>query len=156
MKYTLLTKEQFENLHHEFAVFLASQQIDAKEWEKIKTEKPTIALEEMQLFSDIVWENVLTKVNYIEHISSQHLNLFKCEIDTISRIYIKIELIEIDLTTANGLDWLINNLKDERVQIFRGSKVYLSDRNEEIFKLIEKGSNITNGKLYKVLIQLIA
>lgn len=156
MKYTLLTKEQFENLHHEFAVFLASQQIDAKEWEKIKTEKPTIALEEMQLFSDIVWENVLTKVNYIEHISSQHLNLFKCEIDTISRIYIKIELIEIDLTTANGLDWLINNLKDERVQIFRGSKVYLSDRNEEIFKLIEKGSNITNGKLYKILIQLIA
>ena len=59
MKYTLLTKEQFENLHHEFAVFLASQQIDSKEWIKIKTEKPAVALEEMQLFSEVVWEDVL-------------------------------------------------------------------------------------------------
>ncbi|HEX5743700.1 MAG TPA: DUF6495 family protein [Flavobacteriaceae bacterium] len=156
MKYTLLTKEQFEHLHHEFAVFLASQQIDGKEWEKIKAEKPKVALEEMQLFSEVVWEDVLSKVHYLEHFSNQHLNLFKCEAHKIYRIYIKINYAEIDVTTNQGLDWIINHLKDEKVEIFSGSKVYESERNEEIFKLIEKGSVITNGKLYDIINQLIA
>jgi hypothetical protein len=156
MKYTLLTKEQFENLHHEFAIFLASQQIDVKEWKKIKAEKLDVALEEMQLFSDVVWEDVLTKVQYLEHISTHHLNLFKCDANKIERIYIKIQSDEIDLTTNQGLDWLINHLKDESVEIFCGSKVYESERNEEIFKLIEKGSIITKGKWYNAINQLIA
>lgn len=156
MKYTLLTKEQFENLHQEFAVFLASQQIDSKEWIKIKEEKPAVAFEEMELFSDVVWEDVLSKVNYLEHFSTQHLNLFKCDSDKIERIYIKIQFPEIDLSTTQGLDWLINHLKDERVEIFSGSKTYNSERNPELFKLIEQGSIITKGKLYEAINQLIA
>jgi len=40
MKYRQLTKEQFENLHEEFARFLASQKIDVHEWNQIKEEKP--------------------------------------------------------------------------------------------------------------------
>ncbi len=42
MKYRQLTKEQFEELHHDFTEFLASQQIDVKEWEAIKKEKPAM------------------------------------------------------------------------------------------------------------------
>ena len=42
MKYRQLTKEQFENLHQEFARFLASQSIDVKEWSEIKKEKPSL------------------------------------------------------------------------------------------------------------------
>lgn len=156
MKYRLLTKEQLEALHAEFALFLASQQIDAKEWGQIKIEKPAIALEELQLFSDMVWEDVLTKVTYLEHSSEQHLNLFKCEADKIHRIYIKLNLSEIDLTTLSGLDWLINHLKDEKVAVFSGTKNYHSARNEEIFKLIEQGSIISAGKLFNTISQLIA
>jgi len=36
MKYKRLTKEQFEELHQEFATFLATQSIDKKEWDEIK------------------------------------------------------------------------------------------------------------------------
>ena len=66
MKYKRLTKEQFESLHQEFAIFLASQSIDVKEWDEIKTQKPEVALEEMKVFSDIVWEDVLTKTTYLD------------------------------------------------------------------------------------------
>ncbi|MDP3353915.1 MAG: DUF6495 family protein, partial [Flavobacteriaceae bacterium] len=58
MKYTLLTKEQFKALHQEFALFLASQQIDAKEWKQLNKDKPEVVLEELQVFSDFVWEDV--------------------------------------------------------------------------------------------------
>ena len=39
MKYTRLTKEQFEELHKEFINFLATQSITAKEWDEIKANK---------------------------------------------------------------------------------------------------------------------
>ena len=69
MKYRQLTKEQFESLHEEFARFLATQSIDVKEWNQIKEEKPKVAEDEMNVFSDVVWDDVLTKTNYVEHFS---------------------------------------------------------------------------------------
>jgi len=65
MKYRQLTKEQFESLHEEFAQFLATQSIDAKEWNQIKKSKPQVAEDEMNIFSDVVWDDVLTKTAYI-------------------------------------------------------------------------------------------
>ena len=59
MKYRQLTKEQFESLHKEFAQFLATQSIDVKEWNEIKKGKPNLAIQEMNIFSDIVWALVL-------------------------------------------------------------------------------------------------
>ena len=55
MKYARLTKEQLEELHVEFANFLASQQIDKGEWQQLKIDKPEIAEQEIDIFSDLVW-----------------------------------------------------------------------------------------------------
>ncbi len=65
MKYRQLTKEQFESLHEDFAKFLATQSVDAKEWKQIKKEKAQVAEEEMNIFSDVVWDDVLTKTAYV-------------------------------------------------------------------------------------------
>ena len=73
MKYRQLTKEQFESLHEDFAKFLATQSIDAKEWKQIKKEKAQVAEEEMNIFSDVVWDDVLTKTAYLEHFSKQSI-----------------------------------------------------------------------------------
>ena len=43
MKYTRLTKEQFEEMQQEFINFLASQSITADEWQTIKTNTPDVA-----------------------------------------------------------------------------------------------------------------
>ncbi|MDC0463888.1 DUF6495 family protein, partial [Flavobacteriaceae bacterium] len=72
MKYTRLTKEQFEELNQEFINFLATQSITAKEWKEIKKQKPAVAEEELDIFSDLVWEGVLSKVDYLENIAPQH------------------------------------------------------------------------------------
>jgi len=65
MKYRRLSKEQFEELHLEFINFLATQSITAEEWKKIKAEQPKVAEEEMDIFSDLVWEGVF-KYNCID------------------------------------------------------------------------------------------
>ncbi|MFD0991737.1 DUF6495 family protein [Tenacibaculum geojense] len=147
MKYRQLTKEQFESLHEEFARFLASQSIDVKEWNQIKKEKPHVAEEEMNVFSDVVWDDVLSKVNYLEHFSSNTVNLFKCESDTINRLVIKVPS-NINLMEQNGYEWLLKNPNNDSIEYLTGEKPYTNERNLEIFDLIEKGSSISKGELF--------
>ena len=148
MKYRQLTKEQFESLHQEFAQFLASQKIDAKEWNKMKENSPKLVEEELNIFSDMVWEDVLSKVEYLEHFSKTSVNVFKCGIDSIERIVAKVNK-EIDLLSEEGYKWLLENANDDSVEFLRGSKPYDSDRNKEIFVLIEQGSQIVRGELFE-------
>ena len=148
MKYRQLTKEQFESMHQEFAKFLATQKIDAKEWSKVKTENSGLVEEELNLFSDLVWEDVLTKVSYLEHFSSNSVNLFKCDKEEMSRIVIQVTK-EIDLLSEEGYKWLLQNPQDDAVEFLTGNKPYGSERNIELFELIEKGGNISNGELFE-------
>lgn len=154
MKYRQLTKEQFESLHEEFARFLATQSIDAKEWKQIKEEKPKVAEDEMNIFSDIVWDDVLTKTNYIEHFSERSVNLFKCNKEEIHRIAIKINR-DINLLKQVDFEWLIKNSMNNSVEIFKGSKPYHSERNTEIFELIEKGGTISKDEIFEYFNRLI-
>ena len=154
MKYRQLTKEQFETLHKEFARFLASQNIDKKEWDELKETKPHVAEEEMNVFSDVVWDDVLTRTEYLEHFSPQLVNLFKCNENEIDRIVIEINK-DINVTEQEGYEWLLKNPIHESVELLQGSKKYTSERNTEIFDLIEKGSNISKGELFEYFNRLI-
>ncbi|MDG2194433.1 MAG: DUF6495 family protein [Polaribacter sp.] len=155
MKYRQLTKEQFESLHQEFAHFLASQKIDEKEWKQIKKEKPEVAEEEMNVFSDVVWDDVLLKTQYLEHFSKQSINLFKCDENEIHRIFVKVNT-DINLLEQEGYQWLLSHSNDSAVDYFTGTKKYTSERNPEIFDLIEKGSSISKGELFEYFNRLVS
>lgn len=155
MKYRRLTKEQFEELHKEFINFLATQSITADEWSKLKLEKPELASSEMDVFSDLVWEGVLSKVKYLENISSKHIYLFQVLNNSISLIGVKIHIDLIDLTTEEGFSWLRENLMSENVEIFNSKKKFSEDIKLNVFKLIEQGASITKGELFKYFDKLI-
>lgn len=149
MKYARLTKEQFEELHQEFINFLAAQTITAEEWEEIKRDKPEVAEQELDVFSDLVWEGVLNQVKYLEHISPQQLMLFHISQTHIDLIAIRIEGDQIDITTDLGYRWLQQNLQNDAVQLYTSTKAIKEDRNADIFLLIQQGANITKGELYR-------
>lgn len=154
MKYSRLTKEQFEELHKEFINFLATQTITADEWETIKKDKPEVAEQELDVFSDLVWEGVLSQVKYTEQISAQNIHLFAFNDDHMHVIGIKIDS-PIDVTTTDGFNWLRENLMDESVTFTQGKKDYSEDKNLDKFKLIQSGSTITKGQLYEYMNNLI-
>lgn len=149
MKYTRLTKEQLEELHPEFINFLATQSITAQEWASIKEKQPLVAEEEIDVFSDLVWEGVLTKATYLEHISPNQMHLFLLKEEGMSLIAIKINEESIDITTREGYQWLQDNLGDDKVVFMSASKEYSEDPNLDKFKLIQQGAIITKGDLYK-------
>ncbi|MEX0996834.1 MAG: DUF6495 family protein [Flavobacteriaceae bacterium] len=155
MKYTRLTKEQFEELHQEFARFLASQSITADEWEKIKLQKPEVADEELDVFSDLIWEGTLSKVTYLENWSKNQVYLFFFDESQIALIAVKTTNKNIDFTTQEGIDWLEKNIGEDTVEIYEGTKEYTLEKNLEIFNFIKQGAIITKGGFYSNLKELL-
>jgi len=148
MKYKRLTKEQFEALHQEFANFLASQSIDKKEWDEIKIKTPKVAEQELDVFSDLIWEGVLTNAKYLEHFSKNHIFLFHCQEKFIDSMVIKSLVTEVDFLTKEGLQWLSENLFTDTIEILTGKKNYDKERNEALFDLILQGTILSDGQLY--------
>jgi hypothetical protein len=155
LKYTRLTKEQFEALHQEFANFLATQSIDRNEWEEIKKVKPEVAEQELDVFSDLIWEGVLNQTNYMEHYSKNHIFLFHCEEDRMRSIVLKSLNTDIDFMTVDGLNWMVNHLFSEQIEIHQGQKRYDADRNVAIFEVIQQGAILSDGNLYKQVFAII-
>lgn len=148
MKYRRLSKEQLEELHKEFINFLAAQSITKQEWDSIKSTQPQVAEQEIDVFSDLIWEGVLSQAKYLEHISPQTMNLFELGTKDMSLISIMIGDKEIDITTPDGYAWLKNNLLHDEVKLFTAKKTYSQNPNADKFKLIEQGAVITKGQLY--------
>lgn len=155
MKYTRLTKEQFEELHQEFINFLATQAIDKAEWDKIKAEKPEVAEQELDVFSDLVWEGVLGRAEYLEHFSRNHIFLFQCYDTYVQSIVLKSLIPDVNFMTKEGLQWLIENMFTETIEIKTGKKVFTEERNSSIFQLIQQGAILSDGQLFKQIISII-
>lgn len=149
MKYTRLTKEQLEELHPEFINFLASQSIDKNEWDTIKAQNPETAEQEIDVFSDLIWEGVLGNAKYLEHYSKNYIFLFHCTEVHMMTIIIRSLVPEVNLLQKEGLQWLSDNLFTDNVEVQRGQKVFTDDRNMEIFNLIQQGAIFTDGDLFE-------
>ena len=155
MKYTRLSKEQFEELHQEFINFLATQSITAAEWTDIKANKPEVAEEELDVFSDLVWEGVLKQIVYLEHLSPQQIHLFHLKENDMQLIAVKLKIDTIDLTTKDGFAWFRDNLLSDDVEFLTANKAYSADKALDKFKLIQQGGVITKGNLYKYFEKLV-
>jgi len=149
VKYIRLTKEQLEELHPEFINFLATQSITKEEWDTLKNDKPEVAEEELDVFSDLVWEGVLTKVKYLENISEQQMHLFFLAEKEMKLIAVKVMNLDVDLTTTIGFNWFKKNWQSDFVDYMTASKAYTDVPNSDKFQLIQQGAIITKGELYQ-------
>ncbi|KPM33716.1 Hypothetical protein I595_622 [Croceitalea dokdonensis DOKDO 023] len=155
MKYKRLSKEQFLELHQEFINFLATQSITAQEWKDIKANKPEVAEQELDVFSDLIWEGVLSKVTYLENISERHMHLFELAEKEMKLISVKVLNPEIDLRTKVGFGWFKRNFQSDFVEYLTASKAYGEDKNADKFGLIQQGAVITKGELYRWFDEMI-
>ena len=151
MKYSRLSREQFESLHQEFALFLAAQSIDKTQWNQIKSDNLSLMDELMDLFSDMVWDQSLDKITYLENRSDYHLFLFKCENARIDLILIRLEKDCPSLMDKDYKQWLAKNLSDPRVDIFESSRTFQETLKEEKFKLMNQGAKVSDGETFEDL-----
>ena len=82
------------------------------------------------MFSDLVWEGVLSKVGYLENISAQHMHLFETAEKEIRLISVKVMNPEVDLQTELGFSWFRKNWQSDFVEYLTASKAYSGDPNQ--------------------------
>ena len=151
MKYSRLTKEQFETLHEEFAKFLATQSIDQPQWEEMKREKPSLVEEELDLFSDLIWEKTLKKAVYLENTAVSQAFLFEIGTESMQLRVLRCNNADVDLTNSEGWEWALQHVQENAVELMISEKVFGTDREQEIFDLIQQGCTLSDGQRHRQL-----
>ncbi|TEB41638.1 hypothetical protein D0809_24490, partial [Flavobacterium circumlabens] len=131
------------------------QAIDKAEWDSIKENKPEVAEQELDVFSDLIWEGVLSRAEFLEHFSKNHIFLFQCFETHVQSIVLKSLVPETDFLTQDGLQWLSDNMFTETIEMKVGKKVFTEDRNASIFELIQQGAFLSDGQLFKQINTII-
>jgi hypothetical protein len=58
---------------------------------------------------------------------------------------------QIDLTTEEGFQWILNHIDSDKVNLFKGSNSYQPSKNEFVYAYLKKGAIRTDGKRFKAL-----
>jgi hypothetical protein len=145
MKYRCLTDEELQELEEEFKHFLISNNVYTEEWEKLNADQDPKVQQLVEMFSDIVLDKALKNIQYLEHVTPQDIKSFKCETEQMMLIGISSRNQNIDFTKDALADF-----KDD-LDIFKTSKPYFKQREEEVFDLLNSGCSIIDEERYNKL-----
>ncbi len=151
MKYRYLTDQELQLLEKDFVYFLVANGIDNDEWVRINSESKEKALEIVGLFSDVVIEKAIENIAYLEYRTAKSLKIFHCKEDTITLIGLDIdEESNLDFTIADSAELAISEGTDA-IKTYKTKKPYQKSRTEEIYKMMDAGCYIVDGKFYNTL-----
>ena len=145
MKYRCLTDDELKELENEFKHFLITNHVYTEEWEALNKKKDKRVNELVEMFSDIVLDKALKNVKYLEHATKNDIKAFKCD---------EKEMILIGITTNNSeIDFMKDAPADfaGELNIFKTSKSYFKEREQEVFELMESGCTIIDEERFKKL-----
>ncbi len=149
-KYRLLTSDELENLKEDFVDFLVVNGIDAEEWTKLKSNNPDKAQHIIAQFSDVVFEKILRQKMYLIHRTEHSMSCFHFQ---------EKQAVMIGVKCIKGKLVLDANLSASLLQgdceLITGEKKYTQQRELEIFDMIKKGAELTEGEWYKKLALLL-
>lgn len=155
MKYRKLSLEELETLEKEFVSFLAANQVTAQDWETFKKLDPEKAEGLIELFSDMVFDQTLDKIEYLEYKEAQDLKTFHCQKEKIVMLGMLIEgKTSIDFTKEQSAEEMMAQLQNAggRIKLYRAEKPYARERKAELFRMMESGCKISpDGYLFKML-----
>lgn len=156
MKFRRLDKSELEELETEFIRFLAANTVTGEDWKKLKTEDIEKAEGLIEIFSDVVFEKILKKVEYLEIKSPNDIKTFHCLEDKIKMVGMRINgESEIDFTQNQDPQMMgqLLQLSNAKLQLYKGEKAYGKERELELFEMMEKqGALISkDGSLFKTL-----
>ncbi len=148
-KYRLLSLQELESLQKEFIDFLVVNGIVAADWEKMKAAEPGKAEKIVELFSDVVMEGVLRKIEFIEVRTKKHFFTYQCLSEKIVLMGIE-GTGEADFTDAGFLRNATSGAVPD-LRIFTTEKKYSKPREQELFEMLQNGHAISDGRLFKAL-----
>ncbi len=156
MKFQRLTNEELENLKDDFIRFIASQGIDAEAWTKMKMENNESAEELINIYSDLVYDQALSKCQYLEHVSAKEFKSVHF-LDTealVQGIRVK-DGSELNLNTEQFQKSVQQGLEKNEIEVFTAQKKHEFLREQEMFEWLKKGAYMSDEKWFNEISRLI-
>ncbi|NQY10419.1 MAG: hypothetical protein HRT71_13010 [Flavobacteriales bacterium] len=154
-KYRLLSTKELNEMESEFVEYLILNGIAADDWEKMKKDENEKAEKIVDLFSDVVLEGVMQKIEYLELREKTEIKTFQCLKD-------KLVLVGMSAPKNSDADFTDPNfIKNSMtspiagLEVYTSDKKYTKDREQDIFEMINSGCSVSDGKLYKALCMAI-
>lgn len=158
MTYRRLTNEELSELEPEFVRFLASNQLNANDWENLKETNPVKVEELIMLFSQIVFDKTIKGIEYLEFRSLNDIKTFHCLEEKIQMFGLVVEGNErIDFRTNMDSTAMVKLVKNSnsKVSLYSAEKAYNGKREAELYKMMESGCLISkDGAIFKLLSSL--
>ncbi len=142
MRFRRLEAKELELLEKEFIQFLAVSGIEAQDWESFKTSNPKFCEEKIEEFSDVVIGGVLHKAKYAEHCTKSDWMLFKLDEEIIHLIVIHSDQIDLSSQSIEEEDY-------NKIEVFKKSKAYSKNKEDDLFEMMNQGCVITDGVLFE-------
>jgi len=131
---------------------LAVNGIDADLWKQMKTDDQNKVNQLISSFSDVIYNSVLLKLEYIEFATQNDIKYFyygkeKAEL-------IGLQSNEVSFTNPEEV---IKAIEEKKVSIksYKTSKAYTKKREEELFDMIKNGCQPSDGKMFKLLSSVV-
>jgi hypothetical protein len=153
MKYRYLTTEELQLLEEELVQFLIVNGIDGPEWEKINKTNPDKAREFVGMFSDVVIHRSLEKVKFGEQGTRNRFFIFAFHNEEIELLGCICKNDALDISTFELLIEALKNTPAD-IELFRQTKKYQPNREQEIFTMINNGLLLSEQSRYDLLLKL--
>ena len=147
MKYRRLTNEELEQLKDKFIQFLVSNTVTADDWIKVKEEDINRAESLIEIFSDIVFEDVLKKVEYLEYRTSLDLKIFHCSSEKMILKGVRLkESAQLSFMNKGQAELILDKIRngEQDITTYAAEKEYSMNREDELFKMMEQEQEISN------------
>jgi len=159
MKYRRLNRDELEDLREEFVQFLSANSIPADEWVRIKAEKPEVANELIDLFSDIVWEKILSKIDFLEMRKANAMRVMKFDDKKAEMVEIRMEGDRFDFTDPDTIRRVAEgsvDLNAFKPKVLKGSKTYTESREHELFHYLQNGAKPCKEVFWRAVQSMVA
>lgn len=151
-KYRFLNPSELQQFEKEFIDFLIVNGIDASGWEKLKEEDKDKAERIVELFSDVVFEKIMRKTTYLFNYSGNTVFALKYLED-------KAQLFLVEVFGESPIeaceDALVKAMKENPAMAISRfqEKSYKTERELEMFRLMEAGALVSDGHLFEYLLE---
>lgn len=150
-KYRNLNTEELQALEQEFIDYLVVNGITADDWIRIKKEDQQDAQRIIALFSDVVFEKMMRKTEFL--IRETEDSLFCFHYQSKEAIMVGLKSKESKLNLEEDIS---EKISSGTYELVRGNKTYKQQREVELFKMIQNGAEVSDGKWYKQLVVMIS
>lgn len=147
MRFRRLNTEELFALETEFKQFLIIHELYDEEWRALVKESPEKADQFIALFSDVVLEKIYNELNYLVHFSNNLVSFFDVTGDPMIAYHIQ-SSGQILLENEQGLAKAVAYHQDE-LSFFKGQKKRTKSKAEEVWELIQKGSEKCDEAYFK-------